>query len=231
MFDFDDPPRHSIYNYVHNNMIVRWNRHLSGAGRRLLKTPSLFGSVSSPVPTTSTTTTTSTIAFGGSDYCKPTVGFFSSTSSSSFETHPSMVKQRFHQRLQDEREKALMGGGKARIDRQHSRGRLTARERLELLFDNGSFREMDQLKAHRCNEFGMETKYFPGDGIVTGHGLVNGRHVYAFSQGTYENRLCTRSEQHTAPWAFFLSLPSPLTFTTNIIHVYIHHDLWLRSHI
>lgn len=55
---------------------------------------------------------------------------------------------------------------------------------VSILLFVGSFREMDQLKAHRCKEFGMDKKSFPGDGIVTGHGLVNGRHVYAFSQGT-----------------------------------------------
>jgi hypothetical protein len=102
---------------------------------------------------------------------------------SSFQNHPSMIKSKFKDRLQEEREKAYLGGGQKRIDRQHARGSLTARERIELLFDEGSFQEVDQLKAHRCNEFGMDQKQFPGDGIVTGRGLVNGRHVYAFSQG------------------------------------------------
>ena len=73
--------------------------------------------------------------------------------------------------------------GLDRIHRHHTRGSLTARERLELLFDDGTFQELDALKAHRCQEFGMETKQFPGDGVVTGHGKVNGRYVYAFSQG------------------------------------------------
>ena len=70
-----------------------------------------------------------------------------------------------------------MGGGQARIDKQHAKGSLTARERMELFFDSGSFTEIDQLKAHRCSEFGMDKKHFPGDGIVTGHGTVNGRTV------------------------------------------------------
>ena len=95
---------------------------------------------------------------------------------------PSTIKNRFLQRLETEREKALIGGGLKRIERQHARGSLTARERLELLFDKDSFVEVDQLKAHRCTEFGMADKEFPGDGIVTGHGRVNGRVVYAFSQ-------------------------------------------------
>lgn len=96
---------------------------------------------------------------------------------------PSLIKLQFQERLAQEREQALLGGGVERIAKQHAKGSLTARERLELLFDKGTFKEVDQLKAHRCTEFGMEEKNFPGDGVVTGHGLVNGRHVYAFSQG------------------------------------------------
>jgi len=95
---------------------------------------------------------------------------------------PSLIKLKFKERLAKEREQAHLGGGLTRIAKQHERGSLTARERIELLFDQGSFQEVDQLKAHRCTEFGMDEKKFPGDGIVTGHGLVNGRHVYAFSQ-------------------------------------------------
>ena len=86
------------------------------------------------------------------------------------------------------RELSNVGGGLQRIQRQHERGSLTARERLDLLFDAGTFQEVDQLKAHRCTEFGMADKQYPGDGIVTGHGLVNGRHVYAFSQGNSLSR-------------------------------------------
>jgi propionyl-CoA carboxylase beta chain len=74
------------------------------------------------------------------------------------------------------------GGGTARIDKQHARGSLTARERVELLFDVGTFRELDPLKRHRCTEFGMQHHHHPGDGIVTGHGQIHGRTVYAFSQ-------------------------------------------------
>lgn len=98
---------------------------------------------------------------------------------------PSLIKLQFKERLAKEREQAQVGGGLKRIERQHERGSLSARERLELLFDEGTFHEIDQLKAHRCTEFGMADKQFPGDGIVTGHGMVNGRHVYAFSQGMY----------------------------------------------
>ena len=97
-------------------------------------------------------------------------------------TDPSMLKTAFRERLADERAKALEGGGAARMDKIHARGSLTARERLELLFDPGTFTEMDQLKAHRCTQFGMDEVNYPGDGIVTGYGDIHGRTVYAFSQ-------------------------------------------------
>jgi propionyl-CoA carboxylase beta chain len=95
---------------------------------------------------------------------------------------PSLIKAAFREQLAQEREKSLLGGGERRIDKLHARGSLTARERLELLFDDGSFQEMDQLKAHRCTEFGMDEVHMPGDGIVTGKGLINDKVVYAFSQ-------------------------------------------------
>lgn len=104
------------------------------------------------------------------------------TDDPAFLRDPSLIKLKFKERLAKERELAQLGGGLKRIERQHERGSLSARERLELLFDDGTFQEVDQLKAHRCTEFGMADLQFPGDGIVTGHGLVNGRVVYAFSQ-------------------------------------------------
>ena len=107
---------------------------------------------------------------------------------------PSLIKLKFKERLAQEREQAHLGGGLKRIAKQHERGSLTARERIELLFDKGSFQEVDQLKAHRCTEFEMDQKKFPGDGIVTGHGLVNGRHVYAFSQGKFREIWAGRGE-------------------------------------
>ncbi|MDR2789221.1 MAG: acyl-CoA carboxylase subunit beta [Candidatus Accumulibacter sp.] len=78
--------------------------------------------------------------------------------------------------------KARLGGGQDRIDRQHAQGRLTARERIDLLLDPGSFEEFDMFKTHRCRNFGMEKTVYPGDGIVTGHGTVNGRIVYVYAQ-------------------------------------------------
>ncbi|HSP15499.1 MAG TPA: acyl-CoA carboxylase subunit beta [Thermoanaerobaculia bacterium] len=75
-----------------------------------------------------------------------------------------------------------LGGGQQRIDRQHGEGKLIARERISLLFDQGSFQELDQLVVHRSTDFGMDKQRVPGDGVVTGYGLVQGRPVYAFAQ-------------------------------------------------
>ena len=75
-----------------------------------------------------------------------------------------------------------MGGGQARIDSQHKKGKLTARERLHFLVDEGSFQEIGMLVSHRSTDFGMENEKYPGDGVVTGYGTINGRLVYAFSQ-------------------------------------------------
>ena len=88
----------------------------------------------------------------------------------------------FIQRWEGLKQQALMGGGQARIDKHHANHRLTARERIELLFDKGSFVEFDMLKSHRCVEFGMEKQQIPGDGCVTGQGTINGKVVFAYSQ-------------------------------------------------
>ena len=84
--------------------------------------------------------------------------------------------------LEDKRAAARLGGGERRIAAQHAKGKLTARERLELLFDPGSFEEWDMFVEHRSTDFGIDEQKIPGDGVVTGHGLVNGRTVFAFSQ-------------------------------------------------
>ena len=86
------------------------------------------------------------------------------------------------QELEDHRGAARLGGGQKRIDAQHSKGKLTARERVELLLDEGSFEEFDMFVAHRCTDFGMENQRPAGDGVVTGWGTINGRMVYVFSQ-------------------------------------------------
>ena len=84
--------------------------------------------------------------------------------------------------LQERRKQALAGGGEKRIQRHHERGRYTARERIDMLLDEGSFEEFDMLKEHRAVHFGMQEKQFPGDGVVTGYGTIDGRLVYVFSQ-------------------------------------------------
>jgi propionyl-CoA carboxylase beta chain len=84
--------------------------------------------------------------------------------------------------LNDRRETARLGGGQKRIDAQHARGKLTARERIDLLLDEESFEEFDMFVSHRCTDFGMERQKPAGDGVVTGWGTINGRMVYVFSQ-------------------------------------------------
>jgi acetyl-CoA carboxylase carboxyltransferase component len=92
-----------------------------------------------------------------------------------------MVDQRFA-RLHALREEARLGGGQERIDRQHQRGRLTARERLQLLLDEGSFQELDAFVTHRATEFGLEARRYLGDGVITGYGTIESRLVYVYSQ-------------------------------------------------
>ena len=84
--------------------------------------------------------------------------------------------------LQEKRQAANLGGGEERIARQHKSGKMTARERIALLLDDGSFEELDKLVRHRCRDFGMENDQYPGDGIVTGHGMIDGRQVFVFAQ-------------------------------------------------
>jgi propionyl-CoA carboxylase beta chain len=84
--------------------------------------------------------------------------------------------------LERRREQARLGGGQRRIEAQHAKGKLTARERIEVLLDEGSFEETDMFVEHRCNDFGMAEQKVPGDGVVTGWGTINGRLVYVFSK-------------------------------------------------
>lgn len=84
--------------------------------------------------------------------------------------------------LDEKRAKARLGGGQKRIDAQHAKGKLSARERIELFLDDDSFEEWDMFKEHRCADFGMDAEHVPGDGVVTGYGTVNGRLVFVFSQ-------------------------------------------------
>ena len=86
------------------------------------------------------------------------------------------------QTLEDKRAQARLGGGQRRIDSQHAKGKLTARERIEVFLDAGSFEEWDMFVEHDCKEFGMAEQKVPGDGVITGHGTVDGKKVFVFSQ-------------------------------------------------
>src|SRR5690606_20760303 len=102
--------------------------------------------------------------------------------------------------LKEKRNSALLGGGKSRIESQHKKGKLTARERLHFLLDEDTFEEIGMLVTHRSTDFGLEREKFPGDGVVTGYGEINGRLVYVFSQDftvfggslseTYAEKIC-----------------------------------------
>jgi propionyl-CoA carboxylase beta chain len=105
-----------------------------------------------------------------------------------------------HQRLEELERQAYLGGGEARIEKQHAAGKYTARERIELFLDPESFEEIDRLVTHQCNDFGMDAQRFPGDGVVTGSGRVDGRKVFVFAQdftvfggslsGAYAGKIC-----------------------------------------
>ena len=91
------------------------------------------------------------------------------------------VHQKFNE-LDRKNEESLLGGGEKRIEQQHSKGKLTARERIHLLLDEGSFEELGKFVMHRSKDFGLDKEYYLGDGVVTGYGTINGRLVYVFSQ-------------------------------------------------
>jgi len=90
--------------------------------------------------------------------------------------------QEILRKLEEKREAARQGGGERRVVAQHAKGKLTARERIDLLLDENSFEEWDMFVEHRCSDFGMDAQVVPGDGVVTGYGTVNGRLVFVFSQ-------------------------------------------------
>ena len=93
-----------------------------------------------------------------------------------------MENQQKVKNLIDLRVQAKLGGGEKRIASQHAKGKFTARERLEMLLDEGSFEELDMFVTHRCNNFGLEKEKYLGDGVITGHGTIDGRTVYVFAQ-------------------------------------------------
>ncbi len=95
------------------------------------------------------------------------------------------------ERLEKLREQALEGGGKARIEKQHEKGKLTARERIDLLLDKGSFEEIDKFVTHRSTAFGLDKQQFLGDGVVTGLGKIHGRPVFGGSLSeTHAEKIC-----------------------------------------
>ena len=93
-----------------------------------------------------------------------------------------MSRKKKYQEFEERNEKAELGGGKERIERQHKAGRKTARERIADLLDHGTFVEIDKFMTHRCNDFGMEKNKIPGDGVVCGYGKIDGRLMYVFAQ-------------------------------------------------
>lgn len=109
------------------------------------------------------------------------------------------------QELDERRQRARLGGGQKRIDAQHAKGKLTARERIDVFLDEGSFEEWDMFVEHRCTEFGMQETSTPGDGVVIGYGTVNGRLVFVFSQDftvfggslseSHANKICKLMDQ------------------------------------
>ena len=92
-----------------------------------------------------------------------------------------LIEQKI-QELLDKRAEARLGGGQKRIDSQHSKGKMTARERLAILLDEGSFEETDMFVTHRTTDFGLDKQQYLGDGVVTGHGTIDGRVVYVYAQ-------------------------------------------------
>ncbi len=107
--------------------------------------------------------------------------------------------------LSEKEQKILEMGGADRIEKQHAKGKLTARERLDLLFDKGTFREIDMFVKHRCVNFGMQKVDIPADGVITGHGLVNGRPLFAFSQD-FTSRGGSLGEKHALKIAKIMDL-------------------------
>ena len=116
--------------------------------------------------------------------------------------------------LEARRANARSGGGERRIAAQHSKGKLTARERIEILLDDESFEEFDTFVAHRCSDFGMQDDRPAGDGVVTGWGTINGRMVYVFSQdftvfgGSLSETPCTKKFARSWTWPCRMALRS-----------------------
>ena len=92
-----------------------------------------------------------------------------------------MKREDIYSRFEDLDKKALQGGGADKIEKQHAQGKMTARERIQMLLDKDSFCELDRFVQHRCHDFGMEKKQIAGDGMVTGYGKIDGRLVFVYA--------------------------------------------------
>ena len=101
-------------------------------------------------------------------------------------TDPNLL-QKFNE-LERKNQEALLGGGEKRIEQQHAKGKLTARERIQLLVDEGTFEELGKFVMHRSKDFGLDKEYYLGDGVITGYGKINGRLVYVFFAGLHRVR-------------------------------------------
>jgi propionyl-CoA carboxylase beta chain len=93
----------------------------------------------------------------------------------------STLEEKFRE-LEERNREACLGGGRERIEKQHTAGKLTARERVDLLLDSGSFTEIDKMVKHRCTDFDMDKNKISGDGVVSGYGKIDGRLVFVFAQ-------------------------------------------------
>ena len=111
--------------------------------------------------------------------------------------------------LEDLEQRAELGGGRDRLAKQHAAGKLTARERIDLLFDPGTFQEMDKLVTHRCRDFGMEEQIIPGDGVVCGQGRVDGRPVFAYGFGDGKATVGVRAYLFSADAADYVRREGP----------------------
>ena len=92
-----------------------------------------------------------------------------------------MQKEEIYKKFEELDNVAALGGGVVRIDKQHEAGRMTARERIDMLLDKGTFVELDKFVTHRCTNFGMEKNKIPGDGVVSGYGKIEGRQVFFYT--------------------------------------------------
>jgi len=139
------------------------------------------------------------------------------------------------------RERAREGGGAERIQKQHASGKLTARERVDLLLDKGSFAELDMLVTHRCRDFGMEKQIIPGDGVVTGYGTIDGRQVFLFAEDftvfggslseTYAAKICKVMDMATKVGAPLIGLKDSggARIQEGVVSLAGYADIFLRN--